>query len=450
MSANSDELNTGGFRAKVLATIEQSGNLIEHINCSTESALKHHLEQCNREGRRILPGRPLKLPANPAQRIDYFLELSGAESIIEHSLADQVISVQAGMPVSVLQNLLSENKQWFPVCLADESISLMEYINQGSSGPLEHGYGQARDLILGMQVALSDGTMIKCGGKVVKNVTGYDLPKLFAGSHGTLCIPFSAHLRLFALPETHSTIVFGFNSTESAFRSAGSLRRSGLPLSCLEIVDGGIFQLVESEKTADYFAHFDKDKIFVCVQIHGTEAVVDEVYKALSRIVLSNALSQQKLESSQSGKLWQFLAGPAAFLSAAWLELAGPTRDIAQVLTEMQNKQKAGYLLKASCSLAWTARPGRNKGLLVWKDKEQTSMPLSGNDSSADSMTQIYAQLCGLCAQLSSPITVACADDNYLWKVRRLPEEDPVLNELKHRLKHEYDPHGILNPLALL
>jgi hypothetical protein len=440
MSANKELEKQDDDTAKVIATVEKSGGFIEHVSCSSAPALTKHLLQCYRDCRRIFPGRPLSLPEKPAQQIAYFLTLDGADKIIEHSLADQVISVQAGMSMSSLRELLQQNKQWFPVCLPDEQISLMEYINRGSSGPLEHGFGEARDLVLGMQVVLGSGELVKCGGKVVKNVTGYDLPKLFCGAHGTLCIPFAAHLRLYALPETQSTTVFHFKDARGAFAAAARLRRSGLPLSCLEILDGQIFLLRQRKGQEETFAALAGDTTLLCVQVHGIAGAVAELETALSRGAGRGALRQEKLAASAEGELWKFLAGPpTAIASDDWLELSGPVRIIERLLSELKDKQKSGVLPEVS-SLAWTARPGRNKAFLA-------------ADSSAgvgQAKVKLIEELSRAAKDLDCRITVASADDNYLWNVRNLPQEDLVLNELKHRLKQQYDPQGILNPLVCL
>lgn len=424
-------------KVSVLATIEHAGNLIEHISCDNSTVLSEHIKRCNREGRRVVPGNPQSLPEKTAQRISYFLSLDGADKIIEHCRPDQVISVEAGITIAALQKLLSEHKQWFPVCLADDRLSLMEYINRGSSGPLEHGYGEARDLVLGMQVVLGSGELIKCGGKVVKNVTGYDLPKLFAGSHGTLCIPYSAHLRLFALPETSSTIVIRFKKIEQAFDSARKLCRSGLPLSCLEIADSNIFKTVKDDSGLKAPAH-EEGEILLCVQIHGIGSVVAELEKELHKISERDSQAQEKLDAEQEKQLWKLLAQPTQFIHANWIEMAGSTRVIEQLITEIKSKNEAFG------QLVWTARPGRNKAILL------LPRPITAAENYGKVQSDLIAFLKDSVASTNSTITIACADSQYLWSVQRLPESDQVLEELKRRLKHEFDPQAVLNPLALI
>lgn len=421
---------------KVHSSITHAGSLIEHVSVSTAADLSDLITSCSREGKRLVPTRPLKLPSRPADRFDYFLSLDGADAVIEHCRPDQVITIEAGISISTLQKLLAAYKQWFPIYVPDEDCSLMEYINSGSSGPLEHGYGEARDLVLGMQCVLGRGELIKCGGKVVKNVTGYDLPKLFCGSLGTLCIPFSAHLRLFALPETSSTIVLRFGNLEDAFSVSRALRRSGLPLSCLEAFDAAVFA-GRKLPFGSIAVGYNPSDVLLCIQIHGIKSVVDELEKEVLEIaskvdsVKEGVKESQLLDATIAKELWKFLSRPYQFLESDWLEIAGPMVSIEKVLSELKSRDPNTFM--------WTARPGRNKAVLMHK-------------SSADAEPSVSKILAGIAVstQATEKFSVAYSENGYLWKWRALPTDDAVLTELKHRLKREYDPQRVLNPLVSL
>lgn len=404
-----------------IATIEHSGNLIEHLSCSSALALVELVQRCNREGRHLIAAHPSRLPASPATRVDYFVTLDAANKIIEHSRADQVISVEAGITIAELQDLLRQNKQWFPICIADSSKSLMEFINDGSSGPLEHGYGEARDLVLGMQVVLGSGELIRCGGKVVKNVSGYDLPKLFAGAHGTLCVPFSAHLRLYALPERALSTVFTFHSRQDAFAAARKLCHSGLPISCLELFGGDILTLAPVALSSA-LPQISGEQCALALQIHGINSVVDELARETKELIGGTALGAT-LDESIETSFWNFLANPESNWS--WIKIATSNKVIEHLLKDFADKD----------SLAWTARPGRQKALLLVPKVESSALV----GSAAETLKSI-----------NQKATVASADMQYSYKVEQLPNEDAVLGELKHRLKRELDPHNVLNPLTQL
>jgi FAD/FMN-containing dehydrogenase len=299
----------------------------------------------------------------------------------------------------------------------------MEFINDGSSGPLEHGFGEARDLVLGMQVVLGSGELIRCGGKVVKNVTGYDLPKLFAGAQGTLCIPFSAHLRLYALPERALTSIFTFQSRQEAFSAARKLCQSGLPISCLELFGGEIFKFAALD-LGTALPQLSGEQSALALQIHGISSVVDELAREIKDLIGGTALGIT-IEPAIEQKLWNFLASPQSSTDWNWIQVAAPNKVLEQLLQDFSDKG----------NLAWTARPGRQKALLLVPDVEGAALI----NSAAQKLKT-----------LNQKATVASKDNQYSYKVQNLPSEDAVLGELKHRLKRELDPHGVLNPLAQL
>ncbi len=103
------------------------------------------------------------------------------------------------------------------------------------SGPLRHRYGAPRDLVIGITVALSDGTVAKSGGKVIKNVAGYDLGKLFAGSFGTLGLILGVAVRLHPLPATRATALFRGDSPDALARTAAALAHAPLELEALDV-----------------------------------------------------------------------------------------------------------------------------------------------------------------------------------------------------------------------
>jgi FAD/FMN-containing dehydrogenase len=116
-----------------------------------------------------------------------FLALStrGLNQLVAHEPGDMVATVQAGMELGAFQAKLAERGQWLPVN-GDPRSTIGGLVSTDYSGPLAYGYGTLRDQVLGMRIVNGDGVARKCGGKVVKNVTGYPLEKLYIGSFGTL------------------------------------------------------------------------------------------------------------------------------------------------------------------------------------------------------------------------------------------------------------------------
>jgi glycolate dehydrogenase FAD-binding subunit len=139
---------------------------------------------------------------------DVDISTSGLHELREHNAGDLTAVVDAGLPLAELQSVVAGADQMLaldPPLGEDDAATVGGIVAAGDSGPLRHRYGSARDLVVGMRVALSDGTVAQSGGKVIKNVAGYDLSKLFTGSHGTLGAILELSLRLHPLPPSTAT-----------------------------------------------------------------------------------------------------------------------------------------------------------------------------------------------------------------------------------------------------
>jgi glycolate oxidase FAD binding subunit len=138
------------------------------------------------------------------------LELStaGLDRILEHNAGDLTAVLEAGVPLARAQERFREAGQMLALDPADTGgATIGGIVATGDSGPLRARYGGPRDLVVGMRVALADGTVSKSGGKVIKNVAGYDLAKLFTGSYGTLGAILEVSVRLHPLPPRTATAV---------------------------------------------------------------------------------------------------------------------------------------------------------------------------------------------------------------------------------------------------
>jgi glycolate oxidase FAD binding subunit len=144
-----------------------------------------------------------------AARAEPALELptAGLDRILEHNAGDLTAVLEAGVPLARAQATFAEEGQMLALDPPDEGATLGGVVATADSGPLRGRYGGVRDLVVGMRVALSDGTLAKSGGKVIKNVAGYDLAKLFAGSLGTLGAIVEVSVRLHPLQPASATAI---------------------------------------------------------------------------------------------------------------------------------------------------------------------------------------------------------------------------------------------------
>ena len=157
---------------------------------------------------------------NIAEKIDIVLATTRLNKMIEYEPADLTVTVEAGIHLAELQTELAKNRQFFPLNppYADR-CTIGGIVSTNASGPLRLRYGTARNLVLGMHVVHTTGTVVKSGGKVVKNVAGYDLNKLYIGAFGTLGIITEVTLKLAPLPTRQEILGAQFQTIQDAVKA---------------------------------------------------------------------------------------------------------------------------------------------------------------------------------------------------------------------------------------
>jgi glycolate oxidase FAD binding subunit len=168
-------------------------------------------------------------------RIGDDLSTAGLDGVLEHEAGDLTCTVEAGIRLSALREILARSGQRLSLDPPGDP-TLGACLARRLSGPLSHRYGTPRDLVLGVTLVLGDGTVASSGGKVVKNVAGYDLGKLVCGSEGRLALIARVALRLHPLPTASATLVV---ETDDPARVFGVLRRSQLQPSALDVLHPG-------------------------------------------------------------------------------------------------------------------------------------------------------------------------------------------------------------------
>jgi glycolate oxidase FAD binding subunit len=175
----------------------------------------------------------------PVPEPDVEIDMREHDRILEHNAGDLTAVVQAGLPLARLQQELAGHGQTLAIDPPDPGgATVGGVLATGDSGPLRHRYGAPRDLVLGVTVALSDGTVARAGGKVIKNVAGYDLAKLFTGSFGTLGAILDVSLRLHPLAATASA-VGASPDAEAVAAAASALAHSSIEAQCLDVAWSG-------------------------------------------------------------------------------------------------------------------------------------------------------------------------------------------------------------------
>jgi len=144
-------------------------------------------------------------------------DLSRMNRVLEHKAEDMTATVEAGMTLTALQDALATHGQWLPVDPPNsQGLTIGALLATNPSGPRRFGYGVVRDYVIGLQAVLADGRLIHSGGKVVKNVAGYDLMKLFIGSHNSLGVIVQATFKVLPRPEAERLVQAKCESFEQA------------------------------------------------------------------------------------------------------------------------------------------------------------------------------------------------------------------------------------------
>ena len=176
---------------------------------------------------------------SPPNRIGIVLGLKRLDRILEHEPGDLTVTVEAGLALDALQAALRERGQWLSLDPASaDGATVGGVLASNASGPRRHLYGTARDLVIGLTVVAADGSVVRGGGKVVKNVAGYDLPKLYIGSFGTLGILVEATFKLRPRPDVDRLVIARFDRLKDAGAAVRAVLASDLIPSALELADG--------------------------------------------------------------------------------------------------------------------------------------------------------------------------------------------------------------------
>jgi glycolate oxidase FAD binding subunit len=198
---------------------------------------------------------------NPPTALDLTVDTTRMNRIVEHAAGDLVVTAQAGVTLEALQDKVSAAGQWLGLDPPEPGATVGGVVATAASGPRRLLYGTPRDLLIGITVVLADGTLAKSGGKVVKNVAGYDLGKLYTGSFGTLGVIAECTFRLHPRPQASRYVVAPAHDPGTAVLA---VKRSGAVPSAIEYDGSSLVVLVEGAESA---ARTQADDI--AASIHG-------------------------------------------------------------------------------------------------------------------------------------------------------------------------------------
>jgi len=256
------------------------------------------LRRADRDRERVLfvgGGTELSLGA-PPDGVEVVLATERLDRIVEHAPLDQIVTVEAGVLLASLQDTLAASGQMLALDPPWASrATLGGLVASNAFGPRRTRYGSIRDLIIGVSIVRADGTEARGGGKVVKNVAGFDLPKLMVGSLGTLGFISTVTFRLHPRPETERTVLF-------ADLDADAVRRVTLALREAQLEAGAVAALVR-EGGDDLGVRFD-GRFELGVRFEGFEAGVRQQAMKLLDLATRQGWRAESLGAEIARAFW--------------------------------------------------------------------------------------------------------------------------------------------------
>lgn len=358
------------------------------------------------------------------------------DAVHHYDAGDLTLSVGAGMTLAKLQVLLAEKGQFLPVDpMLPESATIGGLLAANSFGPLKAGYGGPRDFCIGIEFATADGLVAKAGGKVVKNVAGYDLMKLLIGSYGTLGVITAANFKVFPKPKQTTTFVADFATLADAIAYREGLRSTlHQAYMAMEIISPRAHEYLVDQEVRDPDDYAPSQPVqqithwSVATRVSGTGAVLDRYRRELHTDSIH--------EIGHDADFWRRMSDfevrvTASHRNAMVLYASAPIAEVASVVTAAERVAPEYTMLFATVGRITT-------GNLVL-----AMMPLAVDPPSAVAFANAVSALRGQVSRNVSILAARCPDESKLhfdvWGAT--PTDIPLMKSVRAAL----DPHSILN-----
>jgi glycolate oxidase FAD binding subunit len=365
------------------------------------------LADAGRQGLTLVPrgsGTKLGWTRNAAAS-DTYISTTRINAPVQHFAGDLVATIPGGATLENANAILARAGQWLPLDpgFAD-TATIGGIVATNDSGPRRHKYGAPRDLIIGVEMALSDGRVAKAGGRVVKNVAGYDLSRLVCGSFGTLAVITGATFKLAPLPASSRTVVATCSNVAEAARLALTIASQPVTPSALEI---------------------EAPSARLLIRFETTERAADQMAATTRALLLESGASIDVLAGEQESALWQ------AHESSIW-ERTGLVAKIAVLPTDVESC--LGMIAGAHPRLDWFAIGRAALGVLL----------VRVNAAAADTRS-ILAEIHQHVAARQGTLLVLRGFAHQ--DAGAMTETDHGLRTVMEAVKAQFDPNGVLPAL---
>ena len=240
-----------------------------------------------------------------ASKTDVIASMTGLTRIVDYPARDMTITVEAGLRVDELQSKLATERQRLPIDIAQRSrATLGGALATNTAGPRRFGHGTFRDYVIGISAVDAAGQLFKAGGRVVKNVAGYDICKLLIGSRGTLGIVTQVTLKLRPIPETSSIVWFRFSTFAEIDKVLQRLLNSGTRPVAIDVLNAAAAKLIGTAART----RSTPSTPVLCVGFEGSKCEVDwQVDTLQGEVANSGSLSCDRFDEPDVDRLWTAL-----------------------------------------------------------------------------------------------------------------------------------------------
>jgi len=350
------------------------------------------------------------------------LDLTALTGVVLYEPDELILSARAGTPLAEIEKLLADNNQQLDFEPMDYGPLLGQEAGQGTiggtlavnlAGPRRIKAGAARDHFLGATVVTGRGETVKTGGRVVKNVTGYDLCKVLAGSWGTLAAMTEVTVKVLPKPETEATVVVeGLDDRQACAAMAAALGSSCDVSAAAHLPD----------HVASYFDGLPKPEAATVLRLEGVAPSVAHRTGMLIKLMQPFG-SAVGLGEADSKALWRTVRHVAPFATETAL-----SRPLWRISTAPAQAHRLVDLITPAAQMFYDWGGG-----LVW-----VAMPFE-NEADAGSIRRAVAEIGGHATLVRAPASLRASLDVF-------QPQEPGLAALSRRVKDSFDPKGVFNP----
>ncbi|MCX7408240.1 MAG: FAD-binding oxidoreductase [Planctomycetales bacterium] len=358
--------------------------------------------------------------ADEAQTV---IAISGLGRVVDYPARDMTITVEAGMRMDELQATLASERQRLPIDIAQAGrATLGGALATNTSGPRRFGHGTFRDFVIGISAVDAHGRAFKAGGRVVKNVAGYDICKLLVGSRGTLAIITQVTLKLRPLAETSALLWSSFASRADIDRALERLLISDARPVAVEVLNPAAASLIPASSRCE----LPVTAPVLCLGVEGSKREVDWQVETLRREVAPFGVTSSNVVSDpEAAAMWQALT-----------EFQTCADDPLTFQANVRPSQCVAFLERAT-KLNVAVQAHVANGIVIGQLPESAA--------TVDETTTILNELRQAARSSNGNLHVLHCDPEWqpLLPMCGAPEPTwPLMRQLKQKL----DPHGLLNP----